>query len=143
MESKAAAVWNGSLKDGKGELKTDSSVLRGAPYSFKSRFEGGDGTTPEELIAAAHAGCFSMALSMILGESELTAKQIETEATVTLEKKDGGFAITRVHLDVNAIVPGAQPEAFEQAASTAKENCPVSKLLNAEISMTARLTDIG
>lgn len=143
MKSKASAVWQGGLKDGKGYLSSSSEVLRDTPYTFKSRFEGASGTNPEELIAAAHAGCFSMALSMILGESKLTAEKIETAATVTLEKKGEGFAITKVHLDVNARVPGASASDFDAAAQKAKENCPVSQLLKAEITMDARLADGG
>ena len=143
MESKASAVWQGGLKDGQGHLSSDSNVLKDAPYTFESRFEGGSETNPEELIAAAHAGCFSMALSMILGEAKLKANRIETQATVTLEQKDGGFAITKVHLDVGAVIPEATADQFEEAAGKAKSGCPVSKLLNAEITMTARLMDVG
>lgn len=137
------AIWTGGLRDGSGELSTPSHALESTPYSFKTRFEGSPGTNPEELIAAAHAGCFSMALSNILGEEKITPTKIETTATVTLEKGDAGFAITKVHLDVSAILPGATREQFEQAASKAKANCPVSKLLKAEISMDARLVDAG
>lgn len=141
MNSTASAVWQGGLKEGKGHFSSSSDALRDAPYTFKSRFEGASGTNPEELIAAAHAGCFSMALSMILGESQLTPERIETAATVTLEQKDGGFAITLVHLDVSARVPGASAEDFQAAAQKAKQNCPVSKLLKAEITMDARLIE--
>lgn len=140
MKSKASAVWQGGLKDGKGQLNTASNILKDTPYTFKTRFEGADGTNPEELIAAAHAGCFSMALSKILGDAHLVADKIETTATVSLEPKDGGFAITRVHLDVVATVPGATAEGFAKAAGNAKQGCPVSKLLNAEITMDARLS---
>ncbi len=143
MQQKANAVWQGGLKDGSGHLWTTSGVLDDAPYSFRSRFEGTNATNPEELIAAAHAGCFSMALSMGLGEAKLTASKIATEAIVTMEKTSDGFAITKVHLKVDATVPGATPETFEYAASQAKANCPVSKLLNAEVTMEARLIDIG
>ncbi|WP_085047197.1 OsmC family protein, partial [Brevirhabdus pacifica] len=108
-------------------------------YGFNTRFEGAPGTNPEELIGAAHAGCFSMALSNILGEDGLTADEISTRATVTLEQKDGGFAITAVHLDLEASIPGADEARFKKAAETAKENCPVSKLLNARITMDAKL----
>jgi len=139
MKRNASAVWNGGLKDGKGTISTDSGVLSNTQYSFSTRFEDGIGTNPEELIAAAHAGCFSMALSGQLGKAELTAESIRTTASVSLEKLDAGFAITKVHLDVTAKVPGASEEAFQTAANNAKAGCPVSKVLNAEITMTARL----
>jgi osmotically inducible protein OsmC len=139
MNRKGSAVWNGSLKDGKGTVSTESGVLKEAQYSFKTRFEQGAGTNPEELVAAAHAGCFSMALSLFLGNAGLTPDAIRTTATVTLEQVGGGFAITKSHLDVTAKVPGATAEAFQAAAKGAKENCPLSKLLNAEITMDARL----
>jgi osmotically inducible protein OsmC len=139
MERKASAVWKGGLKDGKGAVSSASGVLSNTPYSFATRFEGTPGTNPEELIAAAHAGCFSMALSGQLGAAKLTASSIETTATLTLEKLDSGFAITKVHLDVVAHVPGADTAAFEKAAQDAKSGCPVSKLLKAEITMTAKL----
>ena len=139
MKRKASAVWNGSLKDGKGSLTSESGVLSHTPYSFRTRFDEEKGTNPEELIAAAHAGCFSMALSMILGQANLTADKIETEATVTLEQKDGGFAVTASHLDVRATIPGADSAAFTDAAEKAKAGCPISKLLNAKITMTATL----
>ncbi len=139
MNSKASAHWQGDLKSGQGKLSSASGVLKDTPYSFKTRFEGAAGTNPEELIGAAHAGCFSMALSMILGEAGLTADSIDTAATVTIEEKDGGFAITKIHLDVTASIPGADDAAFQDAAGKAKGGCPVSKVLNAEISMDARL----
>jgi osmotically inducible protein OsmC len=139
MRRKASAVWNGGLKDGKGTISTDSGVLSDTQYSFSTRFEDGVGTNPEELIAAAHAGCFSMALSGQLGQAGLTADSIRTTATVRLEKTDKGFAITSVHLDVTARVPGADQQAFETAANNAKAGCPVSKVLNAQITMEARL----
>ena len=139
MQSKASAVWSGGLKDGNGKLNTTSNVLKDVPYTFKTRFEGADGTNPEELIAAAHAGCFSMALSNILGGEDLTADSIETTATVSLEKLEDGFAITKVHLDCVAKIPGATEEKFLECAGKAKGGCPVSKLLKAEISMDARL----
>lgn len=139
MKRKASAVWNGGLKDGKGRISTDSGVLSNTQYSFSTRFEDGIGTNPEELIAAAHAGCFSMALSGQLGKAELTAESIQTTAAVTLEKVGEAFAITKVHLDVSAKVPGATEEAFQTAANNAKAGCPVSKVLNAEITMDARL----
>ena len=139
MKRKASAVWQGGLKDGKGTISTDSGVLANTQYSFSTRFEDGVGTNPEELIAAAHAGCFSMALSGQLGAAGLTAESIKTTASVNLEKTDAGFAITKVHLDVTAKVPGANQAAFEKATNNAKTGCPVSKLLNAEITMTATL----
>lgn len=139
MKRKASAVWQGGLKDGKGTISTDSGVLANTQYSFSTRFEDGAGTNPEELIAAAHAGCFSMALSGQLGAAGLTAESIKTTAGVTLEKTDAGFAITKVHLDVTAKVPGADQAAFEKATNNAKTGCPVSKVLNAEITMTATL----
>jgi lipoyl-dependent peroxiredoxin len=139
MKRKASAVWNGGIKDGKGKLSTDSGVLADTQYSFSTRFEDGKGTNPEELIAAAHAGCFAMALSGQLGAAGMTADRIATTASVTLEKAGDGFAITKVHLDVTATIPGAQQNAFEKAAKNAKEGCPVSKLLNASITMDARL----
>lgn len=139
MKRKGSAVWKGGLKDGKGIVSTNSGVLSNAQYSFSTRFENGIGTNPEELIAAAHAGCFSMALSGQLGAAGLTAESIKTTATVTLEKGDSGFAITAVHLDVTAKVSGAEQQAFETAANNAKTGCPVSKLLNASITMHAKL----
>ena len=139
MRRKASAVWNGGLKDGKGTISTDSGVLSETQYSFSTRFEDGKGTNPEELIAAAHAGCFSMALSGQLGQAGLTAESINTTATVRLERTDSGFAITSVHLEVKAKVPGADQQAFETAANNAKAGCPVSKVLNAEITMEATL----
>jgi osmotically inducible protein OsmC len=139
MKRNASAVWQGGLKDGKGTISTDSGVLANTQYSFSTRFEDGAGTNPEELIAAAHAGCFSMALSGQLGAAGLTAESINTTASVSLEKTDAGFAITRVHLEVRAKVPGADQAAFEKATSNAKSGCPVSKVLNAEITMNATL----
>lgn len=139
MKRKASAVWTGGLKDGRGTISTDSGVLSDTQYSFSTRFEEGKGTNPEELIAAAHAGCFSMALSGQLGNAGLTAESIETTATVRLEKTDAGFTITAVHLDVTARVPGADRSAFETAANNAKAGCPVSRLLKAEITLEARL----
>ena len=139
MDSKASAVWQGSLKDGNGRISSESGVLSSAAYTFATRFEGSAGTNPEELIAAAHAGCFSMALSAQLGGAGLVPDHVSTTATVTLEKTDGGFAVTKVHLDVSARVPGADQAAFDTAAGNAKAGCPISKLLNAEISMDASL----
>lgn len=139
MKRKASAVWNGSLKEGKGTISTDSGVLSDTQYSFSTRFEDGIGTNPEELIAAAHAGCFSMALSGQLGAAGLTAESISTTATVTMEKTDAGFTVTKSHLDVTAKIPDATQEAFETAANNAKAGCPISRLLNAEITMDATL----
>ena len=139
MKRKASAVWKGGLKDGRGTISTDSGVLSDTQYSFSTRFEEGTGTNPEELIAAAHAGCFSMALSGQLATAGMTAENISTEATVTLEKTDAGFTITAVHLDVTARIPGADRQAFETAANNAKAGCPVSRLLKAEITMEATL----
>jgi osmotically inducible protein OsmC len=139
MQRKASAVWKGGLKDGKGAVSSGSGVLSNTPYSFATRFEGTPGTNPEELIAAAHAGCFSMALSGQLGAANLTASSIETSATLTLEKLDSGWTITTVHLDVVGHVPGADDTAFQKAAENAKSGCPVSKLLKANIMMTAKL----
>jgi len=139
MERKASAVWKGGLKEGSGTVSATSGVLSNTPYSFKTRFEGTPGTNPEELIAAAHAACFSMALSAQLGGANLTPESINTSATLTMEKLDSGFTITAVHLDVNAKVPGASAEAFNKAAQDAKAGCPVSKVLNAKITMDAKL----
>lgn len=139
MKRKASAEWKGGIRDGKGTISTDSGVLSETQYSFSTRFENGSGTNPEELIAAAHAGCFSMALSAQLGEAGMTAESIKTIASVNIDKVEGGFAITTVHLDVTARIPGADQQAFESAANTAKVNCPVSKVLNAEITMDAKL----
>ena len=139
MKRSTSAVWKGGLKDGKGTISTDSGVLSDTQYSFGTRFEEGKGTNPEELIGAAHAGCFSMALSAQLGEAGLTAERIATKATVTLEKTEGGFSITAVHLDLKAKIPGADRAAFEKAANNAKAGCPVSKVLNAKITLDAAL----
>lgn len=139
MKKKAWAVWKGGIKDGGGTISTETGVLREAPYGFKSRFEGGKGTNPEELIGAAHAGCFSMALSLMLGEAGLTPEKIETHAEVTLEKVGDAFEITASHLNVVAKIPGANKAKFEELANKAKIGCPVSKLLKARITMDARL----
>ena len=139
MQRKGSAVWQGDLRTGKGSVSTESGVLKDARYSFSTRFENGTGTNPEELVAAAHAGCFSMALSAQLGEAKLTPTSVRTTATVTLERLDAGFTVTKVHLDVAAKVPGASKEAFDTAAANAKAGCPISKLLRAEITMTAKL----
>ena len=139
MQRKASAVWKGGLKDGKGTVSSTSGVLSNTPYSFTTRFEGTPGTNPEELIAAAHAACFSMALSAQLGAAKLTPESIGTSATLTMENIEGGWTITAVHLDVAAKVPGASAEAFNTAAQNAKAGCPVSKVLNAKITMDAKL----
>jgi osmotically inducible protein OsmC len=139
MKQKASAVWSGTLKEGQGTMSTGSGALVAKPYSFRTRFEGEQGTNPEELIGAAHAGCFSMAFSMILGMAGFTPDKIETTATVSLEPKDGGFAITASHLDVTAAIPGIDEATFQDLAGKAKAGCPVSKVLNAAISMDARL----
>ena len=136
---KASAHWEGDLKSGIGSISTETGVLREAPYGFKARFEGGKGTNPEELIGAAHAGCFSMALSMILGNANLKADSIDTTADVTLDQVDGGFAITAVHLTLKAKIPGATQEQFEKLTNDAKDGCPVSKVLNAKITLDATL----
>ena len=134
-------MWSGGIKDGKGAISSESGALKDHPYGFNSRFEGKPGTNPEELIGAAHAGCFTMALSLILGEAKLTAERMETKAEVTLDKVDGGYAITKVHLTLRAKVPGADAAAFAALADKAKQGCPVSKLLKAEISLDASLVD--
>jgi osmotically inducible protein OsmC len=139
MERTASAVWNGSLKEGKGTITTQSGVLSDTPYSFATRFENGKGTNPEELIAAAHAGCFTMALSAQLGTMNFTPQSLRTSAKLTLEKLDAGWTISKIHLDVSARVPGISASAFESAAASAKANCPVSRLLKAEITMDAHL----
>ncbi|SFA72315.1 osmotically inducible protein OsmC [Poseidonocella pacifica] len=139
IKKSGSAKWSGGLKDGTGTISTESGVLDGVQYGFNKRFEGEPGSNPEELIGAAHASCFSMALSMILGESDLVADEIATTATVSLEQKDGGFAVTKVHLDVTARIPNADEEAFKKATEAAKANCPISKLLTAEITMDAKL----
>src|SRR3977135_4292388 len=137
MIKKAWAVWNGSLREGSGSISTETGVLKEAPYGFKSRFENGKGTNPEELIGAAHAGCFSMALSMMLGMAGLTVEKIETHADVTLDKVGEGFEITASHLTVKAKIPGATAAQFQEIAGKAKAGCPVSKLLKAKITMEA------
>jgi lipoyl-dependent peroxiredoxin len=139
MVRKASAVWQGSLKEGKGNISTESGTLSNAQYSFSTRFENGTGTNPEELIAAAHAGCFTMALSGQLGQANITAESLETTASVTMEKLEAGMTITKVHLDVTAYIPGADQAAFDKAAANAKAGCPISRLLKAEITMTAKL----
>jgi osmotically inducible protein OsmC len=139
MQRKGSAVWQGGLKDGKGTISTDSGVLKQTQYSFSTRFENGIGTNPEELLAAAHAGCFTMALSAQLGNAGMTATKLETTATVSLEKVESGFAITKSHLDLVAHVPGADKAKFDTAVKNAETGCPVSKLFKAEISVSAQL----
>jgi osmotically inducible protein OsmC len=139
MERKATAVWKGTIREGAGSISTDSGILKNAAYSFVTRFENSPGTNPEELIAAAHAGCFSMALSAQFATLRLTPEQIQTTAAVTLEKLEAGWTVTKIHLDVKARVPGASDDIFQSAAATAKANCPISRLLKAEITMTAKL----
>src|ERR1051326_3913081 len=139
MQRKASAVWQGGLKDGKGTVSSASGVLSTTPYSFATRFENNPGTNPEELIAAAHAACFSMALSAQLGNANLKPESINTAATLKMEKLEAGWAITTIHLEVNARVPGADDAAFQKAAENAKAGCPVSKVLTAKITMTAKL----
>jgi len=136
-----SAVWSGGLKDGKGAISTKSGALKDYPYGFGSRFEGKPGTNPEELIGGAHAGCFTMALSLILSEAKLTAEKMETQADVTLEKQGDGFAITSVHLTLKAKIPGADDAKFQELAAKAKAGCPVSKLLNTKITLDASLVN--
>ena len=136
---KASVVWKGGIKDGGGTISTETGVLKDAPYGFKSRFENGPGTNPEELIGAAHAGCFSMALSLMLGNEGLKPEKVETHAEVTLDKVGEGFEITASHLDVVEKIPGADQAKFEQIANKAKEVCPVSKVLKTKITMNAKL----
>ena len=139
MKRTASAVWNGGLRGGNGTMSSASGVLDNTQYSFTTRFENGIGTNPEELIAAAHAGCFSMALSAELERAELTPESVSTNSTLTFEKTDAGFTITKIHLDVVAKVPGADQETFAKIAQSAKSGCPVSRALNAEITMDAKL----
>lgn len=139
MKKTASAVWQGDLKSGKGTISTESGALQDNPYGFNTRFEGAPGTNPEELIGAAHAGCFSMALSMMLGQAGLTAERINTTAEVSLDKDDKGFSITAIALTLKAKVPGTDNEQFQQIANQAKEGCPVSRVLNAQISLDATL----
>ena len=139
MKRIGSAVWKGGLKDGKGEVSTGSGAVKSLPYSFTTRFEDAPGTNPEELIGAAHAGCFSMALSGQLGGMGMTAQSIATTATVTMEKLEAGWTVTAIHLDVTASIPGADAGAFEKAAQNAKAGCPISRLLNTKITMEAKL----
>jgi osmotically inducible protein OsmC len=139
MSTYGTAVWSGGIKDGKGAISTKSGALKDYPYGFSSRFEGKPGTNPEELVGAAHAGCFTMALSLILGEAKLTAEKMETQADVTLEKQADGFAITSVHLTLKAKIPGADDAKFQELATKAKTVCPISKLFNTKITLDASL----
>lgn len=139
MIRKASAIWNGPLKTGTGKISTESGVLSNANYSFSTRFENGKGTNPEELIAAAHAGCFTMALSAQLGNANMMPEALETQATLTMEKLDAGWTVTKIHLDVNAKVPNADQAAFDKCSEAAEKGCPISRLLKAEITMTAHL----
>ena len=139
MKRNASAVWKGGLQDGQGTVSTDSGVLAGAPYTFRMRFENEKGTNPEELVAAAHAACFSMALSLFLGQAGLTPDSIETKATVSLDQVEGGFAVTSSHLQTSVRIPGADKAAFDTAVETARTGCPISKLLNAKITVDATL----
>jgi osmotically inducible protein OsmC len=139
IKKSGSAYWKGGIKDGGGTISTQTGVLKEAPYGFKARFEGGPGTNPEELIGAAHAGCFTMALSMILGQAGMTAESLRTTSTITLEQQGEGFTITAAHLDLVAKIPGATDEAFQKAAEGAEKNCPVSKLMKATITLTAKL----
>ena len=139
MKTQGSAQWQGGIKDGRGAITTKSGALSAYPYGFASRFEGKPGTNPEELIGAAHAGCFTMALSLILGEAGLTAEKMETTADVTLDKVADGYAITKVHLTLKAKIPGADRAKFEELAGMAKAGCPVSKLLKADITLDATL----
>jgi len=139
MKRKASAVWRGGLKDGKGTISSESGVLKETPYSFSTRFENGIGTNPEELIAAAHAGCFSMAFSAELGKAGITPESIHTTATITMDKTDAGWTVTESHLDVAAKIPGVDPAKFTAAANAAKAGCPISRLLKANMTMNARL----
>lgn len=139
MNKTASAHWQGDLKQGKGTISTQSGALKDNPYGFNTRFEDAPGTNPEELIGAAHAGCFSMAFSMLLGEENFTPDSIDTKATVTLEKLSDGFAVTAVHLEMRARIPGIEQAKFEDIANKAKNGCPISKLLNAKITLDATL----
>jgi osmotically inducible protein OsmC len=139
IKRSGSAYWHGGIKDGSGTISTKSRALNEIPYGFKSRFESGPGTNPEELIGAAHAGCFTMALSLILGQAGMTAESLKTTSTISLNQEGDGFTITAAHLDLVAKIPGATDEAFQNAAKAAEKNCPVSKLMKAEITLTATL----
>lgn len=139
MKRKASAVWNGSLREGKGSISTESGVLKNTQYSFSTRFENGTGTNPEELVAAAHAGCFAMASSAELGKAGITPDSLEVTATITMDKTEAGFTIVESHLDLKAKIPGADQTAFDTAINTAKAGCPISRLLNTKITLDAKL----
>jgi osmotically inducible protein OsmC len=139
MKRSASAVWRGGLQDGRGTVSTDSGALANVPYNYKMRFESEKGTNPEELVAAAHAACFSMALSLFLGQAGMTAESIQTKATVSLDQVEGGFSVTSSHLETKVKIPNANKAAFDKAIETAKTGCPISKLLNAKITMDAAL----
>jgi osmotically inducible protein OsmC len=139
MKRKASAIWQGGLKDGKGSISTESGVLKQSQYSFGTRFENGIGTNPEELIGAAHAGCFSMAFAAELGKAGFTPASIHTTATITLEKTDAGFTVTESHLDLTAKIPGIDAAQFTAIANGAKAGCPISRLLNAKVTLEAKL----
>jgi lipoyl-dependent peroxiredoxin len=139
MKRKASAIWQGGLKDGKGSISTESGVLDKTQYSFGTRFESGKGTNPEELIGAAHAGCFSMAFSAELGKAGITPESIHTTATITLEKTDAGFTVTESHLDMTAKVPGADKSKVLEIANAAKAGCPISRVLNAKVTLDAKI----
>jgi osmotically inducible protein OsmC len=139
IQRTGSAAWSGGIKDGQGSISTQSGALKSYPYGFASRFQGQPGSNPEELLGAAHAACFTMALSLILGEAKLTAERMETTARVTLEQVEGGYAISAVHLTLTAKVPGADQATFEELAAQAKAGCPVSKVLKAEITLDAKL----
>ncbi len=139
MERKGSAVWSGDLKSGQGQVSTESAAIKNVPYGFNTRFEDEPGTNPEELVGAAHASCYAMAMSLGLGEKGLKAEEINASAVVTLSEVDGGFAVTKVHLDVSAKIPGISEEDFQKIAEATKKNCPISKLLTAEITLDAKL----
>ncbi|MFX0540620.1 OsmC family protein [Roseovarius sp. S4756] len=139
MQRKGSAVWSGDLKSGKGQVSTESGALKNLPYGFNTRFEDEPGTNPEELVGAAHASCYAMAMSLGLGEKGLKADKVDVAAKVTLSEVDGGFAVTKVHLDVSADIPGISEEDFQDVAEATKKNCPISKLLTAEITLDAKL----
>lgn len=139
MQRTGSAVWSGDLKTGKGKVSTESGALKELPYGFNTRFEDTPGTNPEELVGAAHASCYAMAMSLGLGEKDLKADEINASAKVTLSEVDGGFAVTKVHLDVSAKIPGISDADFQEVAEATKKNCPISKLLTAEITMDAKL----
>ncbi|QIE44069.1 OsmC family protein [Pseudohalocynthiibacter aestuariivivens] len=139
MKRRASATWQGDLKTGKGTISTQSGAMKDNPYGFNTRFEDAPGTNPEELVGAAHAGCYAMAMTLGLADKGVTADQIDAKAQVTLDEVDGGFAVTKVHLDVTARIPGISAADFQEVAEATKKNCPISKLLNAEITLDAKL----